>query len=78
MNLSTFLGHLSAMLGVVVAIRVILLRTKNADRVTWKLWSMWLISLYALPLIKNPEVIIKPLGFPIKLFSWTGKELQKR
>lgn len=50
------LGHgvLVAMLafGILLAIRVVLLRGMVADRTTWKLWSYWLASLYFLPWAK--------------------------
>ena len=43
-------------LGVVIAVRLLTLRSQDADRQTWKLWSYWLVILYALPLAQNPRV----------------------
>lgn len=40
-------------LGLVVTGRLALARGMQADRLTWKVWSVWLTSLYLLPVIKN-------------------------
>lgn len=40
-------------LGFIVAVRVVRLRGRDADRTTWKLWSYWLGILYAFPLVKS-------------------------
>ena len=36
--------------GGVLASRILVLRNVEADKVTWKLWCLWMISLYLLPL----------------------------
>ena len=46
----------SGALGVLVSYRVLFLRSNKADRRTWKIWSLWLTSLYFLPLLKNYSV----------------------
>ena len=46
----------SGALGVLVSYRVLYLRSNKADRRTWKIWSLWLTSLYFLPLLKNYSV----------------------
>ena len=46
----------SGILGASVAYRVLALRNNTADRRTWKLWSLWLTSLYFLPLFKDYTV----------------------
>lgn len=38
--------------GILLAARMVLLDGTVADRTTWKLWSYWLATLYALPLVK--------------------------
>ncbi|MCJ1247413.1 hypothetical protein MMC30_004627 [Trapelia coarctata] len=44
-------------MGGAIVLRVILKRSVAADKVTWKLWCLWTISLYALPLYKNYKVV---------------------
>ncbi|MCJ1230511.1 hypothetical protein MMC12_007185, partial [Toensbergia leucococca] len=44
-------------LGNFVAIRVILLRNVDADRSTWMLWAVWLVSLYMLPLVRDHSIL---------------------
>lgn len=46
-------------LGGSIAFRVIAKRSVEADRLTWKLWCLWTISLYALPLCKNYKVLLQ-------------------
>ncbi len=43
---------LPLILGGLVAIRILLLRTVDDDKLTWKLWNVWISCLYLLPLIK--------------------------
>lgn len=64
-NVFTTAGILPTGLSVVVAVRVLVLRSQSADRVTWRLWSYWLVTLYALPSMKNPRAFA---GF----FDWIG------
>ncbi|MCJ1387186.1 hypothetical protein MMC18_000026 [Xylographa bjoerkii] len=42
--------------GGILALRVMFLRTVDADKITWKLWGIWIASLFILPLISNPSV----------------------
>jgi len=42
--------------GGILALRVMFLRTVEADKITWKLWGIWIASLFILPLISNPSV----------------------
>ena len=51
----------SIFLGLVVAYRAIFSRSFQADRTTWRVWSLWLTSLYFLPLMKD-------IGAPHHLF----------
>ena len=44
-------------LGVCIAGRTIILKSVAADRKTFKLWCLWLIGLYLLPLIKRQGMI---------------------
>ncbi|MCJ1243255.1 hypothetical protein MMC30_000452 [Trapelia coarctata] len=50
---------LSGISGAVVATRALLLRDTGADRLTWKLWSLWLMGLYFLPLVKDYSVFVR-------------------
>ena len=48
-----FLGYsLAHALSSILSARVLLLRNMEADGVTWKLWSLWMATLYTLPLVK--------------------------
>lgn len=40
------------MLGSSVSLRLLFLRSVNCDKVTWKLWNVWISCVYLLPLIK--------------------------
>ena len=37
-------------LGLFITIRLIVLRNRDADRISWKLWSCWVMGIYCLPL----------------------------
>lgn len=39
-------------LGSLIGLRILLLRSVDADKLTWKFWNLWISSLYLLPLIK--------------------------
>ncbi|MCJ1424508.1 hypothetical protein MMC29_002396 [Sticta canariensis] len=39
-------------LGSLIGLRILLLRSVDADKLTWKFWNVWISSLYLLPLIK--------------------------
>ena len=43
----------SLMAGGLLAVRVLLLRSIGADKVTWKVWCLWTIVLYVLPLFRD-------------------------
>lgn len=44
--------------GGIVAGRTIVYRDLEADKRTWKIWAFWTCWLFALPLVKNPEVVL--------------------
>ena len=46
-------------LGGLLGVRIILCRTIAADRISWKLWCLWTVSLYCLPLVKNYHVLTR-------------------
>lgn len=48
--------------GALLAGRVLVLRTAEEDRKTWKLWCMWTLVLYLLPLCNNPGVFIRSVS----------------
>lgn len=39
-------------LGLLLSLRLLLLRSVDADKTTWKVWNVWISSVYLLPLIK--------------------------
>ena len=45
-------------LGAYIAGRVLWMRSQRADRVSWYVWSGWLVHLYALPLVKYVAVAL--------------------
>ncbi|KAF3003416.1 hypothetical protein E8E13_000590 [Curvularia kusanoi] len=52
------LAHMATLcFGGVVAGRTLLLRDLDADKTTWKLWALWTVSLFALPLVANVESV---------------------
>lgn len=52
-SLQLYESMVSIALGPIVVYRVILIRGISADRLTWKIWGMWLPSLYFLPVFKT-------------------------
>ncbi|KAF4626139.1 hypothetical protein G7Y89_g12022 [Cudoniella acicularis] len=53
------LGYMPSLgLGGLLAFCVLAFRSVDSDRNSWKLWCLWTISLYALPLFKNFNVLI--------------------
>lgn len=46
-------------LSVLVAMCTLVYRELEANKVTWKLWTLWTCSLFALPLMENPEVLVR-------------------
>ena len=53
---------LSVALGLLVSCRVVLMKGVSADRLTWKLWSLWLSYQYALPMLKDHSFMSGLLG----------------
>lgn len=41
-----------AICGATVTLRLLMLRNVDSDKITWKLWNIWITSLYLLPLVK--------------------------
>jgi len=39
--------------GAIMAWRVVMVRGLDEDEVTWKLWCLWMMVLYCLPLVKR-------------------------
>ncbi|KAL9629634.1 MAG: hypothetical protein Q9164_006796 [Protoblastenia rupestris] len=46
---------LPVFLGLIMCGRVLFLRTVSADQVTWRLWGLWTLSIFFLPLYKQFE-----------------------
>lgn len=42
-------------LGATVIVRTLRVRSEKGDRITFRWWNLWLVSLYLLPLIKAVE-----------------------
>jgi 4-hydroxybenzoate polyprenyltransferase len=47
---------LTGSIGFLIAVRVMVWRNVRSDRVSWKLWCLWIISVYLLPLLKDHSV----------------------
>ena len=52
---------LPLLLGMLLSGRVVLMRQVEHDKVTWKLWCAWALSLYLLPLFKDYSVFGRAL-----------------
>jgi 4-hydroxybenzoate polyprenyltransferase len=39
--------------GLCIGLRALLVRTVDADEMTWRLWCVWMMSLYSLPVMKR-------------------------
>ena len=51
-------GHVMvAVVGLVIVVRTLTKRKVEDDRLTFKVWSVWIISIYALPLIKKMDLL---------------------
>ena len=58
------LGYVAPIaIGGLVAIRVLMRRDVPADRKTWKIWCLWTMSLYALPLCSNYTVLLQAIPY---------------
>ena len=53
-----------AVLGGCLSFRVLRWRTVEADQLTWKLWGLWIGSLFVLPLCKNPTALAQLVQSP--------------
>ncbi|KAL8715435.1 MAG: hypothetical protein Q9220_000769 [cf. Caloplaca sp. 1 TL-2023] len=58
-------------IGMLVIYRMMVLRGVSADRMTWKVWSLWLTVLYFLPVLANVDLlavseVVKPM-FVVKV-----------
>ena len=49
---------LSTTVGSLIAFRVLVKRSKADNKITWRLWCLWMTSLYFLPLIKGHASIV--------------------
>lgn len=49
---------LPVIVGGLMASRLLAWRDAQADEKTWKLWGLWMASLFALPLCKNPTALV--------------------
>lgn len=43
---------ISCVVGFTIALRVLVWRNVQSDKITWKLWCLWIITIYMLPLLK--------------------------
>ena len=50
-------GHgVVAVVGLIIGVRTLTKRRVEDDRLTFKVWSVWIVSIYALPLIKRMDL----------------------
>ena len=49
----------SILVGGVLALRILLFRSVTADKMTWKVWCVWSLILYLLPIFKDHSVFIR-------------------
>lgn len=55
---STVIGYLAPVtLGVLVGFRSLAKRSVEADKMTFRIYNAWLVSIYVLPLIKSSRVV---------------------
>ena len=55
-----FKGYLAPMfIGGLIAGTLLLHRDPVADENTWKLWGLWMVSLFVLPFFNNPSVLLR-------------------
>jgi 4-hydroxybenzoate polyprenyltransferase len=48
----------SCVIGFTIAFRVLVFRDIRSDKITWKLWCLWIITIYLLPLLKDHGVFL--------------------
>ena len=56
-NLNKYAYCPSVLVGGLLASRALLLRNVGADKFTWKIWCLWMILLYILPLCKDHRAL---------------------
>ncbi len=44
------------LIGGTIVVRILLLRSVAADKISWQLWGFWISSIFVLPLLHNPSV----------------------
>jgi 4-hydroxybenzoate polyprenyltransferase len=54
----------SCLIGFTIAFRVLVWSDIRSDKITWKMWCLWIISIYLLPLLKDHNV------FLMKVLDW--------
>ncbi|KAI9755043.1 MAG: hypothetical protein M4579_004446 [Chaenotheca gracillima] len=47
------------LIGTIIAARALSLRNSKADEITWKLWGLWMTSIYVLPLWKDYSIFFR-------------------
>ncbi|KAI9876589.1 MAG: hypothetical protein M1830_006167 [Pleopsidium flavum] len=50
-------------IGGLVAFRVLMIRSVAGDKLSWKMWCLWTVSLYLLPLCKNHTVLVQSIKY---------------
>lgn len=48
-------------LGLLISVRLLLLRNERADRISWNLWGPWIFSIFLLPLFRHQSVLEKAI-----------------
>ena len=56
-NLNKYAYCPSVLVGGLLAFRALLIRDVGADKLTWKIWCIWMIVLYTLPLCKDHRAL---------------------
>lgn len=55
----SMVGYMApVVLGVIVAMRTLRVRSERGDKITFRLWNLWLVSIYLLPFIKAVETYV--------------------
>ena len=53
LKIGTWASRMPLVLGTIISLRVLLMRTRESDKGTFRLWNIWILSLYCLPLVKR-------------------------
>ena len=48
-----------ACLGIIIAFRTMIYRTLHADKVNWRLWCVWMTTIYLLPLLRTDSAVAR-------------------